>query len=272
MYRGNFAESFNIYSGEVNKFAAISIEEEKNLALQIQNGSEDEKQSALDKLVTANLRFVIKIAQDFIGRGIAFEDLIAEGNIGLLHAAKTFDPAKGAKFSSHSAYRIKLMMMRSLQKQAQLVRVPVQSKADKDLVFGTYRKLFGIFGREPSADEISEASGMKLRAVERVLAVKKTPLSIDAGFKDGQKGTFSDIIPDEKSDMPSDILSRSEDIFLLEKALSELTANDRFIIENYYLHGKTLNDIGREMHLTKERIRQLKSEALEKLRLLMYVV
>ncbi len=267
MLSGN--DTMKVYMQEIGEIPLVTREEEVELAALIKEGSEEARQ----KLTTANLRLVVKIAHDFKGLGLPLLDLISEGNIGLMRAVEKFDPTKGAKFSSYSAWWIKQSMRRALANQSRTIRIPVQSAGKINKIKAARLKLTEQLGRPPTDSEVA----LKLELTERTVAnlglADINTLSLHDPIQHGESGEFQDIIPDTVTQTPDEILGETEAINRLVKLLDCLNERERLILElRFGLSGglvKTLEDVSQEIGRTRERVRQIQNQALAKLKVLM---
>ena len=267
MLSGN--DTMKVYMQEIGEIPLISREEEVELAALIKEGSEDARQ----KLTTANLRLVVKIAHDFKGLGLPLLDLISEGNIGLMRAVEKFDPSKGAKFSSYSAWWIKQAMRRALANQSRTIRIPVQSAGKISKIKAARLKLTEQLGREPTDSEISLKLELSERTVSNLKLSDINTLSLHDPIQHGEAGEFQDIIPDTVTQSPDDILGDTEAIQRLVMFLDNLNERERLIVDlRFGLSGariKTLEEVSKQIGRTRERVRQIQNQALVKLKDLM---
>lgn len=259
-----------VYLQEIGRVALLTPAEEVQLARRIQKGDE----AARSKMIKANLRLVVKIAQDYAHLGLPLVDLISEGNIGLMKAVERFNPKKGAKLSTYAAWWIKQSIRRGLANQGKTIRLPVHQV---DRVSKMRRAMFDlseVLGRDPTDEEIAHKLGLERGQVSRLRDISATPVSLDAPLGDGSDdGEFGEIVLDENARMPFDIIhnrNEQEDVRVLLKDLDAREAE--ILIMRYGLDGSrpcTLEVVGRRFKLTRERIRQIQNEALIKLRRLM---
>ncbi len=263
------SDTMKVYMQEIGVIPLITREEEVELAALIKEGSEDARQ----KLTTANLRLVVKIAHDFKGLGLPLLDLISEGNIGLMRAVEKFDPTKGAKFSSYSAWWIKQSMRRALANQSRTIRIPVQSAGKINKIKAARLKLTEQLGRGPTDSEISLKLELSERTVSNLKLADINTLSLHDPIQHGEAGEFQDIIPDTVTQAPDDILGDAEAIQRLVMLLDNLNERERLIVElRFGLSGsriKTLEEVSQEIGRTRERVRQIQNQALLKLKVLM---
>jgi RNA polymerase primary sigma factor len=221
-------------------------------------------------LIRSNLRLVVKIAHDFKGLGLPLLDLISEGNIGLMRAVEKFDPTKGAKLSSYAAWWIKQAMRRALANQARTIRIPVQSASKISKIQAAKVKLAEKLGRDPTDKEISQEVNLTERTVNGLRQGKTTTVSIQAPFHPGEEGELKDILPDEKSLPPNDLIQDAETLSHMMSLTDKLEERERVILDlRFGLTGdppKTLEQVSAAIGRTRERVRQIQNQALVKLR------
>jgi RNA polymerase primary sigma factor len=260
-------ESLDIYLREVRQYPLLSRDEEIQLAQKARSGD----QAALDKLVRSNLRFVVSVAKKYNGQGVPLEDLINEGNLGLVRAAHRFDPDRGYKFISYAVWWIRQAILHTLSQSSRLVRLPLNKAGYIPRISRAAQALTQDLGREPTVAEIAEKVELSERDVEETLRVAGGHLSLDETYSDERDdNAFVDYVEDTDSDAPDDDLYReflSEDVL---RALDTLSDRERKIMLMYFGLGGhaplTLEEIGRHLSLTRERIRQIKEQAIDKLR------
>jgi len=255
-----------IYLREIGKTPLLTPAEEIELAARIKNGDE----AARKHMIQANLRLVVKIAQDYANYGLPLLDLISEGNIGLTKAVERFDPAKGGKLSTYAAWWIKQSIKRALANQSKTIRLPVHM-VDKIAKMRRISSLLGeALGREPTDEELSEELGLPRRKLAMLKQASQRPTSLDAPINEGEATQYGEIIGDEAADNPLESLTDKNMHGELDDLLSVLDQRERRIIdERFGLNGKkplTLEEVGREFGVTRERIRQLQNVALTKMR------
>lgn len=259
--------SLDVYLHEINKTPLLTREQEQALARRIRTG----KQEALDQLVKANLRFVVSIAKQYANQGLSLEDLINEGNLGLIKAAHRFDEKRGYKFISYAVWWIRQAMLQALAEHSRIVRLPLNRAGTLYRIGKTSRQLDQELGRQPTAQEIAKKLGLSVEEVEDTMKIANTHVSLDDPYSsDKDDNALVDYLTDEYQESPDeDTYSNalSED---MEKALNLLTDREKLILTLYFgLNGKdplTLEDIGKELKLTRERIRQIKEKAIQRLR------
>ncbi|NNC88590.1 MAG: RNA polymerase sigma factor RpoD/SigA [Akkermansiaceae bacterium] len=266
MARLDSDSSLRVYLREISKTDLLTPAEEVKLAARIKRG--DKK--ARTHMIKANLRLVVKIAQDYSGYGLPLADLISEGNIGLMKAVERFDPKKGGKLSTYAAWWIKQSIKRALANQSKTIRLPVHM-VDKIAKMRRISMLLGeSLGREPTDEELSEELGLPRRKLAMLKRASQRPTSLDAPLNDGERTDYGDIIGDERAVNPLDALADKNLHNQLDDLLDVLDEREHRIIDaRFGLNGKkpmTLEDVGREFGVTRERIRQLQNVALDKMR------
>lgn len=259
-------DTLKLYMQNISKYPLVSPSEEGVLAVQIAKGDPE----ARTKLIRSNLRLVVKIAHDFKGLGLPLLDLISEGNIGLMRAVEKFDPSKGAKLSSYAAWWIKQAMRRALANQARTIRIPVQSASKISKIQAAKVKLAEKLGRDPTDKEISLEVNLTERTVNGLRQGKTTTVSIQAPFHPGEEGELKDILPDEKSLAPNDLVQDAETLSHMMSLTDKLEERERVILDlRFGLTGeppKTLEQVSAAIGRTRERVRQIQNQALVKLR------
>ncbi len=266
MARLDSDSSLRVYLREISKTDLLTPAEEIVLAARIKKG--DKKARA--HMIKANLRLVVKIAQDYSGYGLPLADLISEGNIGLMKAVERFDPEKGGKLSTYGSWWIKQSIKRALANQSKTIRLPVHM-VDK---IAKMRRISALMtecmGREPSEDELAEELGLPRRKLALLTRASQRPVSLDAPVNEDESIGLSDIIGDERAQSPLDALVDKNIHNQLDDLLEVLDEREHRIIgARFGLNGKkpmTLEEVGREFGVTRERIRQLQNVALEKMR------
>lgn len=259
-------QSIDRYLQEIGEVPLLTPEEEVDLARRIKEGDEQ----ALEKLTKANLRFVVSVAKLYQNKGLSFGDLINEGNLGLIKAARRFDETRGFKFISYAVWWIRQGIMQALADQSRIVRLPLNRVSALTKIGRAYSELEQEFEREPSPDEIAEQLNMKDAEVTDTLMVSGRHLSMDTPFSHGENNSLLDIIENRHQPPPdSDLIGESLKVEI-ETTLSTLTKREAEIVRLYfglgYEHPLTLEEIGERFNLTRERIRQIKEKALRRLR------
>ncbi len=273
MKKYNYEEGVTYYLKQIADIPLISPEEEKNLAKKIKEGDKQ----ALDKLVKANLRFVINVAKNYIGYGVPFQELISAGNIGLIEAAKRFDPDRGVRFISYAIWWIKQSIFQTIQQQKDLIRIPHRTSNMAVRIDKVYLELKEKLGREPTYKEIksklkNENLEIDEKDIENFLLMKRHSVSLDVPV-DADEGTFFiDFISKHGTKDVEDNILKEELHKEVEELLSHLTKRERFIIEKRFgLYGQeplTLREVGDLLGISRERVRQIEIKALKKIRAL----
>jgi RNA polymerase primary sigma factor len=254
------------YMQDIGELPLISKEEEIRLAALIKQGD----QKAREDLIKANLRLVVKIAHDFKGFGLPLLDLISEGNIGLMRAAEKFDPAKGAKFSSYSAWWIKQSMRRALSQKSRTIRVPVASASKINKIRSARAELADKLGRAATDEEVAQHLDFTKRTVQGLKLADLKTFSLHDPIQKGEDGSFEDIIAASGVETPDTIIEGHENLQRLRALIDRLDVRERKILGlRYGLDGarpKTLEEVSRQIGRTRERVRQIQMQALKKLR------
>ena len=262
-------DSVRLYLREIGKIPLLTPEEEADLAQRIVKGDKKAK----DKMVESNMRLVVSIAKRYGGRGLDFLDLIQEGNTGLLRAVEKFDPEKGFKFSTYATWWVRQAITRAIADQARTIRIPVHMVETINKVLRTTRKLTAELNREPTNEEIAKALDMEPEKIDYVMRIKQDIASLDASVgRDGddEDSVLGDFVEDEERDSPEESAANQ----ILKEQLSEiiatLTDREQKIIRLRFGIGggrpHTLEEVGNEFEVTRERIRQIEAKALSKLR------
>lgn len=260
------SESLDRYLQEIGREKLITPEDEVRLAKEIQKGS----QQALESLTKANLRFVVSVAKQYQNQGLSLGDLINEGNLGLIKAAKRFDETRGFKFISYAVWWIRQSILQALAEQSRIVRLPLNRVGALNKIGKELSKLEQEYERVPSAAELSESLDMTVSEVADTLKISGRHLSVDAPFAQGEDNRLLDVLENEETPDPdNDLMSDSLKVEI-ERALSKLTKREAEVIRLYFgigrEHSLTLEEIGERFDLTRERVRQIKEKALRKLR------
>ncbi len=266
-------DSVKLYLREIGKIPLLSAEEEYELAQKIINGSLKEQKRAKDKMAESNMRLVVSIAKRYSGRGLDFLDLIQEGNTGLLRAVEKLDPDKGFKFSTYATWWIRQAITRAIADQARTIRIPVHMVETINKVLRTQRRLTQELNREPTTEEIAKAMGMEPEKIEYVMKIKQDIASLDASVgRDGDDddSSLGDFIEDEDRVSPEDSAATQLLKEQIASILSTLSDREQKIIKMRFGIGggksHTLEEVGAEFSVTRERIRQIEAKALTKLR------
>ena len=255
-----------VYLKEIGRVPLLSSEEEVDLAIRISNGDVAAKQ----RLSEANLRLVVSIAKRYLGRGMQFLDLIQEGNLGLIKAVEKFDYTKGFKFSTYATWWIRQAITRAIADQARTIRIPVHMVETINKVKKVQSQLLHQNGHEPSPDEIAEEIDMPVDKVREIMRVAQEPVSLETPIGEEEDSHLGDFIPDNDAPAPADAASHTMLREQLADVLSTLTPREakvlklRFGLEDG--RSRTLEEVGKEFNVTRERIRQSEAKALRKLR------
>jgi RNA polymerase primary sigma factor len=259
-------QSLDKYLSEIAKIDLITADQEVVLAKRIKEGD----QIALEKLVKANLRFVVSVAKQYQNNGLTLSDLINEGNLGLIKAASRFDETRGFKFISYAVWWIRQSIMQALAEQSRIVRLPLNRVGSLNKINKTLSELEQRHQREPTEQELADALDMTADEVAANLNYRGRKVSVDAPFAQGEDGTLLDVMADESQDTPDAKLMTSSLQVEVTRALSTLTQREAEVLSLYYGlsggHAITLEEIGEQFDLTRERVRQIKENATRKLR------
>jgi RNA polymerase primary sigma factor len=260
------SQSLDKYLQEIGRVDLITAEVEVELAKRIREGD----QMALEKLTKANLRFVVSVAKQYQNNGLTLGDLINEGNLGLIKAAKRFDEKRGFKFISYAVWWIRQSIMQALAEQSRIVRLPLNRVGSLSRISRTFADLEQKFQREPSAEEIAEVVGMTTEEVLANLKVSGRHVSVDAPFMQGEEGSLLDVLSDVNESTPDSQLITDSLAVEVQRALSTLTVREADVLGLYFgLNNNapmSLEEIGEKFHLTRERVRQIKEKATRRLR------
>ena len=272
-----------MYLKEIGRVPLLSMEQEKSLAMRIEAGEleshrdgtadtavVDSGEDAKRQLTEANLRLVVSIAKKYVGRGMLFLDLIQEGNLGLIRAVEKFDYRKGYKFSTYATWWIRQAITRALADQARTIRIPVHMVETINRLIKVSRQLLQELGREPSVEEIAEAMGLTPEKVREVMKISQEPISLETPIGEEEDSHLGDFIEDQEAVAPAEAAS----VMLLKEkmqdVLQNLTERERkVLVLRFGLedgHQRTLEEVGQEFGVTRERIRQIEAKALRKLR------
>lgn len=261
------SESLEKYLQEIGKVDLVTAEEEVTLAQRIKQGN----QEALEKLVKANLRFVVSVAKQYQHNGLSLNDLINEGNVGLVKAAQKFDETKGFKFISYAVWWIRQSIMQALAEQSRLVRLPLNKVGSLSKINKAFSELEQQFEREPTADELAECLEIGVEEIKNTMSVSTRHVSVDAPFDDGENSSLLDVLENRDTERTDEKLNYTFSLKVeTERTLATLTERERDVIKLFFGIGvpyaMTLEDIGEEFGLTRERVRQIKDNAINKLR------
>ena len=262
----DITEPLKIYLKEIGRIPLLTAEEELELGRQIAEGDTEARR----KMEEANLRLVVAVAKHYAGKGMQFMDLIQEGNIGLMRAVEKFDYTKGSKFSTYAVWWIKEAILRALDSQSREIRVPVRVAQNMNKISKTERKMEQTLGREVAAEEIAKELHMTTEEVERMQSYIKNPVSLETPVGDEEDSNLEDFIEDTQEPTPEEAVAALVQKEEVQEMLSTLTEKEqkilrlRYGLEDGNVH--TLEETGQILGVTRERIRQLESRALEKLR------
>ena len=255
-----------MYLKEIGKVPLLSPDEEQDLARRMADGDEEAKR----RMAEANLRLVVSIAKRYVGRGMLFLDLIQEGNLGLIKAVDKFDYTKGYKFSTYATWWIRQAITRAIADQARTIRIPVHMVETINKVIRVSRQLLQELGHDPSAEEIAAEMNMPVDKVRDILKIAQEPVSLETPIGEEEDSHLGDFIPDEDASEPSEAASFSLLKEQLMTVLDTLTPREKKVLELRFgiLDGRTrtLEEVGKEFNVTRERIRQIEAKALRKLR------
>ena len=255
-----------MYLKEIGKVPLLTAEEEQDLAKRMTEGDEE----ARKKLTEANLRLVVSIAKRYVGRGMLFLDLIQEGNLGLIRAVEKFDYTKGYKFSTYATWWIRQAITRAIADQARTIRIPVHMVETINKVIRVSRQLLQELGHDPSAEEIAQAMDLPPEKVREILKVAQEPVSLETPIGEEEDSHLGDVIPDEEASAPSEVASLSLLREQLFDVMDTLTPREKKVLELRFGltdgRTRTLEEVGREFGVTRERIRQIEAKSLRKLR------
>lgn len=258
--------SLDKYLHEIGKVDLISAEEEVELAKRIREGD----QRALNKLINANLRFVVSVSKQYQNQGLSLPDLINEGNLGLIKAAQRFDETRGFKFISYAVWWIRQSILQALAEQARIVRLPLNKIGSINKINKTLASLEQQFEREPSAEEVANELDLSPRDVKESLRNSGRHVSMDAPLSQSEDGSLYDVLDNKDTPNPDDELMKESLRKEIDRAISTLTEREANIIRLYFgLNSKnpyTLEEIGEEFGLTRERVRQIKEKAVRRLK------
>ena len=255
-----------MYLKEIGKVPLLSADEEIELAKRMEQGDE----AAKKRLCEANLRLVVSIAKRYVGRGMLFLDLIQEGNLGLIKAVDKFDYTKGYKFSTYATWWIRQAITRSIADQARTIRIPVHMVETINKLIRVSRQLLQTYGREPSPEEIAEEMGISVDKVREIQKIAQEPVSLETPIGDEEDSHLGDFIPDEDVPAPAEAAAFSMLKEQLVEVLDTLTEREQKVLKLRFGledgRARTLEEVGKEFDVTRERIRQIEAKALRKLR------
>ena len=255
-----------MYLKEIGKVPLLSAEEEIDLAQRMEVGDEEAKK----RLAEANLRLVVSIAKRYVGRGMLFLDLIQEGNLGLIKAVEKFDYTKGYKFSTYATWWIRQAITRAIADQARTIRIPVHMVETINKLIRVSRQLLQELGREPTPEEIAEEMSMPVERVREILKISQEPVSLETPIGEEEDSHLGDFIQDDNVPVPADAAAFSLLKEQLNEVLGTLTEREQKVLRLRFGlddgRARTLEEVGKEFNVTRERIRQIEAKALRKLR------
>ena len=255
-----------MYLKEIGKVPLLTAEEEIEIAKRLEDGDESAKQ----KLAEANLRLVVSIAKRYVGRGMLFLDLIQEGNLGLIKAVEKFDYRKGFKFSTYATWWIRQAITRAIADQARTIRIPVHMVETINKLIRVSRQLLQEYGREPTPEEIAKEMGISEAKVREIIKIAQEPVSLETPIGEEEDSHLGDFIPDDDAPAPAEAASFTLMKEQLMDVLDTLTPREEMVLRLRFGlddgHQRTLEEVGKEFNVTRERIRQIEAKALRKLR------
>lgn len=255
-----------MYLKEIGKVPLLSAEEEIDLAQRMEDGDEEAKK----RLAEANLRLVVSIAKHYVGRGMLFLDLIQEGNLGLIKAVEKFDYRKGYKFSTYATWWIRQAITRAIADQARTIRIPVHMVETINKLIRVSRQLLQELGREPTPEEIAKEMSMSVERVREILKISQEPVSLETPIGEEEDSHLGDFIQDDNVPVPADAAAFTMLKEQLEEVLGTLTEREQKVLRLRFGlddgRARTLEEVGKEFNVTRERIRQIEAKALRKLR------
>ena len=257
--------SLDKYLQEIGREPLIPVGEEVELARRIRHGD----RAALEKLVKANLRFVVSVAKQYQNQGLSLPDLIDEGNLGLIKAAEKFDETRGFKFISYAVWWIRQSILQALAEQSRIVRLPLNQVGSLNKINKAYQRFEQEFERKPSAEELAELLDIPVDKIADTLKMSGRQVSVDAPFVEGEDNSLIDVMVNEDSPNADHSLINESLSREIDRALATLTPREADIIRKFFGIGvpeKTLEEIGIEFHLTRERVRQIKEKAIRRLK------
>lgn len=261
------SQSIEKYLQEIGKEDLLTPEEEVELARRIRQGD----QAALEKLTRANLRFVVSVAKQYQNNSLSLNDLINEGNLGLVKAAQKFDETRGFKFISYAVWWIRQSIIQALAEHSRMVRLPLNKVGSLTKINKAFSELEQKYQREPTPEEVATLLGITVEEVEATLGISARHVSMDAPFQEGESNSLIDVLENMNADIADSNLEYKESLKLeTERTLASLTDREREVIKLFFgigvEHPMTLEDIGDSLGITRERIRQIKDKAITKLR------
>ena len=264
--KSNMDDPVRMYLKEIGKIALLNPDEEVELSQRMVKGDEYAKM----KIVEANLRLVVSIAKRYVGRGMLFLDLIQEGNLGLIKAVEKFDYTKGFKFSTYATWWIRQAITRAIADQARTIRIPVHMVETINKLIRVNRQLVQELGRDPRPDEIAEQMNMPQEKIMEIMKIAQEPVSLETPIGEEEDSHLGDFIPDDDALAPSEAAAYSLLKEQIEEVLETLTDREKKVLKLRFGlddgRARTLEEVGKEFDVTRERIRQIEAKALRKLR------
>ena len=257
--------SLDKYLQEISRQELITVDEEVELARRIHEGDE----AAFEKLVNANLRFVVSVAKQYQNQGLSLPDLINEGNVGLIKAAQKFDETRGFKFISYAVWWIRQSILQALAEQSRTIRVPLNQSGLINRVLKAQAQFEQQYERRASAEELADMLDLPIDKVNEVMKINGRAVSVDAPFADGEDNSLLDVLPNNDSPMADNGLNQESLALEVSRVLSQLPSREREILKMFFGIGypeMTLEEIGTRVELTRERVRQIKEKAIRHLR------
>ncbi len=261
------SQSLEKYLQEIGKVDLLTPDDEVDLAQRIRQGD----QIALEKLTKANLRFVVSVAKQYQNQGLSLSDLINEGNLGLIKAAQRFDETRGFKFISYAVWWIRQSILQALAEQSRIVRLPLNKVGSLNKINKAFSELEQRYEREPTPEELAEVLELQTNEVETTLSVAARHVSMDAPFVDGEDNSLLDVLENDNTEKTDGALEYKDSLRNeIERSLSTLSERQKDVIKLYFgigvEHPMSLDDMGIQFDLTRERVRQIKDKAINKLR------
>ncbi len=267
-YTNRESQSLDKYLQEIGRVELLSPADEISLAQNIKKGGA-EGNRALERLVKSNLRFVVSVAKQYQNQGLSLGDLINEGNLGLIKAAKRFDETRGFKFISYAVWWIRQSILQALAEQSRIVRLPLNRVGALNKIGKKFSELEQKFEREPTAAELAEQLEISVAEIAETIKISGRHLSVDAPFVQGEDNRLLDILPNEQQPPPDAELIRESLKVEVQQVLTTLSTREAEVIKLYFGldgHSLTLEEIGEKFNLTRERVRQIKEKAIRRLR------
>jgi len=267
-YTNRESQSLDKYLQEIGRVELLSADEEIELAQSIKKGG-FEGNRALERLVKSNLRFVVSVAKQYQNQGLSLGDLINEGNLGLIKAAKRFDETRGFKFISYAVWWIRQSILQALAEQSRIVRLPLNRVGALNKIGKKFSELEQKFEREPTAAELAEQLEISIAEIAETIKISGRHLSVDAPFVQGEDNRLLDILPNEQQPPPDSELIRESLRVEVQQVLTTLSLREAEVIKLYFgldCVPLTLEEIGEKFNLTRERVRQIKEKAIRRLR------